>query len=96
MLRQRSAKKMRRYFTADQGKYEQITEQQNGWAERSKILLFFHFLGLSLFNSLLPVIDQNRISPYNINTSSRTQKLRIKKYILIRGLLVDRIPNPPN
>ena len=37
MLRQRSAKKMRRYFTAHQGKYEQITEQQNGWAERSKI-----------------------------------------------------------
>ena len=78
MLRQRSAKKMRRYFTADQGKYEQITEQQNGWAERSKILLFFHFLGLSLCNSLLPVIDQNRISPYNINTSSSTQKLRTK------------------
>ena len=37
ILRQRSAKKMRRYFTADQGKYEQITEQQNGWAARSKI-----------------------------------------------------------
>ena len=70
---------MGRYFIADQGKYEQITEQQNGWAERSKILLFFHFLRLSLFNSLLPVIDQNRISPYNINTLSSTQKLRIKK-----------------
>ena len=81
MLRQRSAKKMRRYFTAHQGKYEQITEQQNGWAERSKILLFFHFLRFSFFNSLLPVIDQNRISPYNINTSSSTQKLRIKKNI---------------
>ena len=70
---------MRLYFTADQGKYEQITEQQNGWAERSKILLFFHFLRLSLFDSLLPVIDQNRISPYNINTLSSSQKLRIKK-----------------
>ena len=94
MLRQRSAKKMRRYFTADQGKYEQITEQQNGWVERSKILFFLHFLRLSLCDSLLPVIDQNRISPYNNNTSSRTQKLRIKKNI--RELLVDRIPNPPN
>ena len=66
-------------FHCRPGKYEQITEQQNGWVERSKILLFFHFLRLSLFNSLLPVIDQNRISPYNINTLSSSQKLRIKK-----------------
>ena len=64
---------------------------------------FYIFLGFPfLILFLLPVIDQNRISqnfrisPYNINTSSRIQKLRMKKNILIRGLLVDRIPNPPN
>ena len=73
---------MRRYFIAIQGKYGRITEQQNGWAERSKIGLFsIQFLRLLLLNSLTPVIDQNRISPYNINTLWGSQKVRIKKNI---------------
>ena len=35
--------------------------------------------------------DQDIISPYNINTISSKQVMRIKK-ILIRGLLIDPIP----
>ena len=35
--------------------------------------------------------DQDIISPYNINTISSRQVMRIKK-ILIRGLLIDPIP----
>ena len=49
----------------------------------------------SSFNPLTPMSDQGRISPYNINTISSRQVMRIKK-ILIRRLLVDPIPNSPN
>ena len=48
-----------------------------------------------LFNLLSPMSDQDRISPYNIITISCRQVMRIKK-LLIRGLLVDPIPNSPN
>ena len=34
-----------------------------------------------LFNPLTPVSDQDRISPYNINTISNRQVMRIKKNI---------------
>ena len=38
------------------------------------------------------------ISPYNINTISSREVTRIKKNIsiLVRGLIVDLIPNSPN
>ena len=39
--------------------------------------------------------DQDRISPYNINTISSRQVMRIKK-ILIRESLFDPTPNSPN
>ena len=48
-----------------------------------------------LFNPLSPMSDQDRISPYNVITISSRQVMRIKK-ILIRGLLVDPLPNSPN
>ena len=35
----------------------------------------------TLFNPLTPVSDQDRISPYNINTISSRQVMRIKKNI---------------
>ena len=47
-------------------------------------------------NPLTPMSDQDRISPYNINTMASRQVMRIKKKILIWGLLVDPIPNSPN
>ena len=41
--------------------------------------------------------DQDRISPYNINTISSRQVMRIiGKKILFRGLIVDPVPNSPN
>ena len=41
--------------------------------------------------------DKDRISPYNINTTSRRQVMRIEKNkTSIRGLLVDLILNYPN
>ena len=41
--------------------------------------------------------DQDRISPYNINTISSRQVMRIKKNInYLKGLLVDPISNSPN
>ena len=48
-----------------------------------------------IFDPLPPISHQDRISPYNINTISSRRVTRIKK-ILIRGLLVDPIPNSPN
>ena len=53
-------------------------------------LTFYH-----LFNHLTPMSDQEWISPYNINTISSRQVMRIKK-ILIRELLFDPTPNSPN
>ena len=47
------------------------------------------------FNPLTPISDQDRISPYIINTISSRQVMKIRK-ISIRGLLVDPIPNSPN
>ena len=44
---------------------------------------------------LIPVSDQDRFSPYFINTISSRQVMRIKK-ISIVGLLVDLAPNSPN
>ena len=49
----------------------------------------------TLFNPSSPMSDQDRISPYNVITISSRQVIRIKK-ILIRGLLVDPLPNSPN
>ena len=43
-------------------------------------------------NPLTPTSDRDRISPYNINTMSSRQVMRIRK-ILVRRLLVDPIPN---
>ena len=54
-------------------------------------LLTFYYL----LNPLTPMSDQDRISPYNINTISSRQVMRIKK-ILIRELLFDPTPNSPN
>ena len=47
------------------------------------------------FNPSTPMSDQDRISPYNINTISSRQAMRIKK-ILIWGLFVDQISNSLN
>ena len=44
---------------------------------------------------LIPMSDQNRISPYNFTTISSRQVMRMKK-ILIWRLSVDPIPNSPN
>ena len=44
---------------------------------------------------LIPMSDQNRISPYNFITISSRQVMRMKK-ILIWRLSVDPIPNSPN
>ena len=46
----------------------------------------------SYFNPLTPMSDQDRISPYNINTISSTQVMR-KKKISAKGSLVDPITN---
>ena len=46
-------------------------------------------------NPLIPMSDQDRISPCNINTISSIQVMRTKK-ILVKGLLVDPIPNSLN
>ena len=40
--------------------------------------------------------DQNRISPFKVNTLSSRKVKRIKKKISIRGLLSDPIHNSPN
>ena len=40
--------------------------------------------------------DQDRISPYNINTESSRLVRRMKKKYSIRELQVDPIPNSPN
>ena len=42
------------------------------------MFFFYNTLGLSL---LIPMSDQDRISPYNINTISTRQVMRIKKNI---------------
>ena len=52
-------------------------------------------LALLGVNPLTPMNDQERISPYNINTISSIEVMKIGK-LSIRGLLVDPIPNSPN
>ena len=42
---------------------------------------FLFFLKLSLFNPFTPMNDQDRISPYNINTISTREVMRIKENI---------------
>ena len=50
-----------------------------------------------LLNSSTPMGDQERISPYYINTVSSRQAMRVKKKInYMSWLLVDPIPNSPN
>ena len=44
---------------------------------------------------LLTLSDQDRISPYNINTISSGKVMRIKKTINL-GIIVDPIRNSPN
>ena len=50
------------------------------------------------FNPLTPMSDQDRISPYNINTISSRQVTRIKRNINWQLLqsVVDPIPYSPN
>ena len=48
-----------------------------------------------VFIPLIPVSDQDRFSPYFINTISSRQVKRIKKISIVR-LLVDQAPNSPN
>ena len=44
------------------------------------------------FNPLTPMSDQDRISPYNINTISIRQVMRMKKY-KFEDFLVHPVPN---
>ena len=53
-----------------------------------------HLLSVNSVNPFTPKSDQDRISPYSINTMSRRQVLRIK--ISVRQLKVNSIPNSPN
>ena len=70
------------------------------WPIRARVLfeLFYNIIYMTdndkLYHPLTPTSDQNRISPYNINTISSRQGMRIK--ILTRGFLVDPIPRSPN
>ena len=50
----------------------------------------------TVFNPLIAMSDQNRISPNSINTISSRQVVKIKKKIFFRGLSVDPIPNSPS
>ena len=61
-----------------------------------------HFFLFTLFSinptnlkPLTPMSDQDRISPYNINTMSSRQVMRIKRKNINYGLQVDPIPNSP-
>ena len=44
------------------------------------------------FHPVTPMSDQDRISPYNINTITIKQVMRIKKY-KFKDFLVDPVPN---
>ena len=56
--------------------------------------LFLCFLGVST-EPLTPIIDQDRISPCNLNTIS-SRKMGKIEVISMRRLLLDHIPNSPN
>ena len=53
-----------------------------------------------LIKPLTPISDQDRISPYSINTISSRKAMRIEKRrkvsVTCRGILVDSIPNSQN
>lgn len=55
---------------------------------------FFDFV--EIVTILTSVSDQGEISPYNINTITSRQVLRIKEKNIDKGLLVDLISNSPN
>ena len=46
-------------------------------------------------NSLTPMSDQDRISPYNINTISSRQMMGMNKKIY-QEIIIDPTPNSPN
>ena len=52
-------------------------------------------LTIPLINPFTPISDQDRISPYNINTISCRQVMRIDTNIS-QEILVDPRPNSPN
>ena len=55
-----------------------------------KVQMFLSSLEKNMLNPITPMSDQDRISPYNINTISRKDEMRIRK-ISIRKILVDLI-----
>ena len=62
----------------------------------SKFFMSHYFPVIKGFNPFPLMSDQERISPYNINTISSIGVMRKKSKISIRGLLDDQIPNSPN
>ena len=79
------------------------------WQDFLQIIfpIFFNELeALKLLESALPAwlytynslntSDQDRISPYNIDTISSRQVMRIKKKNQLGGLQGDPVPNSPN
>ena len=49
--------------------------------DTTEVSVFFFIYFAVLINPLTPMSDQDRISPYNINTISSRQVMRIKKNI---------------
>ena len=56
-----------------------------------------HWMGgnKEFVNPLTPMSDQDRISPYNINTISSRQMMRMNKKIN-QEIVIDPTPNSPN
>ena len=44
-------------------------------------MMMLQKLYIHIINSLTPISDQDRISPYNINTTSSRQVMRIEKNV---------------
>ena len=59
------------------------------------VMSFLLWLTNQYVQMLLTLSDQDRISPYNVNTISSRQVMRIKKTINL-GIIVDPIQNSPN
>ena len=59
------------------------------------VMSFLLWLTNQYVQMLLTLSDQDRISPYNINTISSGKVMRIKKTINL-GIIVDPIRNSPN
>ena len=53
---------------------------------------YWTYLLISFKNPLIPITNKDRISPYNVNTISSRQVIRIKE-MSMRVILVDPIPN---